>query len=145
KNFNKALEIFAGLVAKDSNNGDFRRQWAYTYLALSRSQVKWNDANAAIASAQQGIKIEEALVASAPTNVTARTTLALLDRQLGDSHAVLGAKGSKQEWGVAKDSYQKALDIYQDLRNKGTLIAADAGKPDELAKEIARCEAAIRK
>src|SRR5215831_16103800 len=31
KNFSKALDIFAGLAAKDSTNADFRRQWAYTY------------------------------------------------------------------------------------------------------------------
>lgn len=58
-------------------NYDFRRQWAYTYLALSRFQVKANDLSAAVESAQQGIKIDEALVASSPTNVSARNTLAL--------------------------------------------------------------------
>jgi len=94
---------------------------------------------------QQGIKIEEVLTASSPTNVTARTTLALLDRQLGDSYAALGAKGSKQPWSAARDAYQKASDIYQDLKTKGTLTVADASKPDELAKEIARCDAALKK
>ncbi len=145
KNFNKALDIFAGLVAKDSTNADFRRQWAYTYLALSLFQVKANDSYAAVESAQQGIKIDEALVASSPTNATARNTLALLYRQLGDSHAALGAKGNKQQWSDAKDAYQKALDIYQEMRTKGTLTAADANKPDELAKEIVKCDAEIRK
>ncbi|HYW70573.1 MAG TPA: hypothetical protein VE961_06050 [Pyrinomonadaceae bacterium] len=144
KNFSKALDIFAGLAAKDSTNADFRRQWAYTYLALSRSQTKWSDAKSAVDSAQQGIKIEEALIATSPTNVTARTTLALLDRQLGDSHVALAARG-KEEWRAAKDAYQKALDIYQDLKNKGTLGGADSSKPDELTKEIAKCDAALAK
>jgi non-specific serine/threonine protein kinase/serine/threonine-protein kinase len=143
KNFNKALEIFAGLVAKDATNGDFRQQWAYTFLALSQFQVKATDFNAAVASAQQGIKIEEALVASAPTNVAAQNTLALLYRQLGDSAAALGAKGTKQNWSAARDAYQKALDIYQDMKSKGTLSSADAGKPDEVAAEIAKCDAAL--
>ena len=83
------------------------------------------------------------LVASSPTNASARTTLALLYRQLGDSHAALGAKGSKQQWSAAKDAYQKALDIYQDMKSKGTLSGVDAAKPDELAKEIAKCDAAL--
>lgn len=145
KNFDKALEIFAGLVAKDASNADFRRQWAYTFLALSRFQVKATDFNAAVDSAQQGIQIEEALVASAPTNVSARNTLALLYRQLGESYAALGAKGTQQSWSEARNAYQKALDIYQELKSKGTLAGADAGKPDELAKEIAKCDMILKK
>jgi serine/threonine protein kinase/tetratricopeptide (TPR) repeat protein len=144
KNFNKALEIFAGLVAKDATNADFRRQWAYTYLALSRFQVKANDSNNAVESSQRGIKIGEELVASSPTNASARNTLALLYQQLGDSRAALGAKGSKQEWLAAKDAYQKALDIYQDLKTKGTLSGADVNKPGELVKEIAKCDAVLK-
>jgi non-specific serine/threonine protein kinase/serine/threonine-protein kinase len=142
-NFRKALQIFAELTAKDQNNADFCRQWAYTYLSLSRFQAQSSDLNGAIDSASQGIKIDEALVASSPTNASARNTLALLYSQLGASQAALGAKGSKQRWGAAKDAYQKALDIYQDMKNKGTLSVADASKPDELAKEIAKSEAAL--
>jgi non-specific serine/threonine protein kinase/serine/threonine-protein kinase len=145
KNLNKALEIFADLVTKDPINGDFRRQWAYTYLALSRFQVQANDLTAAVSSAQAGIKIEEALVTSSPTNVTARTTLALLERQLGDSYVALASKGNKRQWEDAKEAYQKSLDVYQDLKNKGTLSAADSAKPEDLAKEIAKCDAALSK
>jgi len=64
---------------------------------------------------------------------------------LGDARAALGAKGSKQQWNAAKEAYQKALDIYQDMKNKGKLSGADAGKPDELTKEIAKCDAALEK
>jgi hypothetical protein len=111
---------------------------------LSRFQVKANDLNAAVESAQRGIKIDEALVASSPTNVSARNTLAQLYRQLGDSDVALAAKGSNQQWGAAKEAYQRALDIYQDLKNKGTLNAADTNKPDELVKEIAKCDAVLK-
>ena len=38
----------------------------------------------------------------------------------------------------------KSLEIYQDMKSKGTLSGADAGKPDELAKEIAKCDANVR-
>jgi tetratricopeptide (TPR) repeat protein len=142
QNFNKALEIFAGLVGRDANNGDFRRQWAYTYLTLSRFQVKTDDLNDAVDTAQQGIKIDEVLVSTSPTNASARNTLAQLYRQLGDSDAAM-AKGRTQKWSDAKADYQKSLDIYQDMKNKGTLTAADGGKVDDLAKEIARCDAAL--
>ena len=38
--------------------------------------------------------------------------------------------------------YQKSRDIWQDMKDKGTLSSADGDKPDELSKEIARCDAA---
>jgi hypothetical protein len=34
--------------------------------------------------------------------------------------------------------------IYQDMKSKGTLSGDDAGKPDGLAKEIAKCDAALK-
>ena len=60
--------------------------------------------------------------------------------------AKAGTSNVKQneQWRAAKDAYQKSLDIYQDMKSKSTLSGADAGKPDELAKEIAKCDAALK-
>jgi hypothetical protein len=104
--------------------------------------------NGAVDSALQGIKIDEALVAASPANATARNTLAQLYSQLGASHAALamkaGASKQTEHWQAARDAYQKSLGIYQDMKGKGTLSGADAGKPDEVAREVARCDAALR-
>jgi hypothetical protein len=43
----------------------------------------------------------------------------------------------------ARAWYQKSLDIYQDMKSRGTLSGADTSKPDEIAKEIAKCDAAL--
>ena len=71
-----------------------------------------------------------------------------MDLQLGAAHAALAAKTGpskvSQEWRAARDAYQKSLDIFQDMKNKGTLKGADATKPDELEREIARCDAALK-
>jgi non-specific serine/threonine protein kinase/serine/threonine-protein kinase len=149
-NFHKALQIFAELNAKDPNNADLRRQWAYCYLAQGRFQSEADDLNAAIESDLQGIKIDEALVASSPTNASARNTLAQLYEKLGSHHAKLAAKldastGKHTErWRAAKEAYEKSLDLYQDMKSKGKLSPADAGKPDEIAQEIAKCDVALR-
>lgn len=145
KNFRKALQIFGELVAKDPKNEEFPNRWANTYLSLSRFYTQAADLQGAVDSALQGVKIDEALVTASPANATVRKTLAQLYRQLGDSHAALGAEGNKQQWSAAKDAYQKALDIYQDMKNKGTLSGADAGKPDDVSGEIAKCDAALKK
>ena len=48
-----------------------------------------------------------------------------------------------EEWRAAKAAYERSLGIYQEMKSKGTLSAADASKPDEIASEIARCNAAL--
>ena len=145
KNFQKALQIFGELVAKDPKNEEFRNRWANTYLLLSRFYSQAADLNGAVDSANQGIKIDEVLVAASPANATARNTLAQLYSQLGASHAAFAEKGRQMEhWRAARDGYQKSLDMYADMKSKGTLSGRDANKPDDLAKEIAKCDAALK-
>lgn len=149
-NFHKSQQLFAELVTEDPANADTKSKSAYVYLATSRVQFQAGDLNGALESALQGIKIDEALLAAAPTNVLARNTLAQLDDALGDDHAKLAAKitsstvKQNEQWRAAKDAYQKSLEIFQDLKSKDKLSGADASKPDELAKEIAKCDAALR-
>ncbi len=78
RHLEKAAQILAELVAADPKNGDFRRQWAFTYLKRSQFESEIDDLEAAIASALEGIKIDEALVAASPGNVAAQNTLALI-------------------------------------------------------------------
>ena len=150
KNLQKALQIFAALNAKDPNNADLRRQWALTYLYLSRFQAEIKELNDAISSALEGIKIEERLVADSPANASARNTLAQLDAQLGKTYAALASAvpesgtPAKEQWRAAKEAYQKSLVIYHEMKSNGMLTGADASKPDEIAREIAQCDAALR-
>jgi tetratricopeptide (TPR) repeat protein len=150
ENFQKALHIFGEMSGRDSTNADLRRQLALTCLYLSRFQVEINELNDALASALEGIKVEEKLVADFPTNASARNTLAQLDAHLGKTDSALAAAASgpdpraNEEWRSAKAAYQKALALYLEMKTKGTLLASDAKKPDELAVEIARCDAALK-
>ena len=145
KNFHKALEIFADLASKNPSNADFRRQWAYTHLAMSRFQSKVDDLKAAVGSANEGIRIEAAVVTDFPTNASAQSTLAYLYIQLGDSHSKLasgnGISTAKrtEQCQAADSAYRKSLEIFLDMKTKGTLSAADAGKPDEIPGKIAKC------
>ena len=149
ENFGKAKELLADLVLKDPKNDDFRKQWAIVYLATSRFQGEIDDPEGAAASALEGITITEALVAASPKNAGAQNTLAQFYSQLGASHVkwALKAETSKElqteHWRRAKEAFGKSLGLYQDMKSKGTLSAADASKPDELASEIARCNAAL--
>ena len=147
QHFSKAMEILAEIVAKDPKNTDFRRQWAFTYLAKSRFQVEIDDPVAAVASALEGIRIDEELVAASPGDVAAQNTLALLFTQLGASYAKWGsqpdAPNRVEAWTKAKEAYQKALAMYERLKANRKLSGADANKLDKLAREIAKCDMAL--
>lgn len=145
-NLHKAQQTFADLVAKDPLNEDYPAKLSSVYLAMSRVQSQADDSNGALDSANQGIKIDEVLVAASPTNSTARNTLAQSYSQLGASHAALAEKSRQMDhWRAAKDAYQKSLDIYQDMKSKGTLSGTDANKPEEITNEIAKCDAALNR
>ena len=145
--FQKAQQMFAELAAEDPANADTQGKWAYVCLAMSQVQAKTGDLSGAVESDLQGIKIDEALLAASPVNALARSTLAQLYDKLGGYDAQLAAKmdGGKQieEWHAAKAAYERSLAIYRDMKSRGTLSAADASKPDEIASEIAKCNASL--
>jgi eukaryotic-like serine/threonine-protein kinase len=68
-------------------------------------------------------------------NITRRDFAATLAKA-----AAVHAKFSR--WREARSAYQRSLDVYVELRAKGALPEAEAGKPDELAREIVKCDAA---
>jgi hypothetical protein len=67
------------------------------------------------------------------------------------THAVLGSDGSlgvadrREHWRSAREIYGRSLDIWRDMQTRRILTAEDAAKPEEVAREIARCEAEMRR
>ena len=146
--YHKALDILEDLVSKDQGNAFLRRHLAYTYLRISMLLSDSDDLGGAAPYARKAISICENLVATDPNNSTARNTLALSYSQLGRSYSLSAVKAGvisqqKADWLDAKSWYQKSLNIWEDLKAKGTLNSADAGKPDEVAREIANCDSAL--
>ena len=74
---------------------------------------------------------------------------ALAYEGLGDVYMALAtANGSRRErvdrWNEARNRYRRGLDIWRDLEKRNVLRVADARKPDEVARKLARCEATLR-
>ena len=66
---------------------------------------------------------------------------------LGRTHAELARSASstdaRQRWQTAHEMFKRSVDIWQDLRSRGTLAADDAVKLEETLGEIAQCDAAL--
>jgi non-specific serine/threonine protein kinase/serine/threonine-protein kinase len=145
--FHQAQQLFVELVAEDPANAGLQAQ---VYLVLSRVQSQAGDLNGAMDSALEGIRIDQQVLTISPANAFARNILAQLYEAMGGCDSKLADKAGtskvkqSEHWRAAKDAYQKSFDMWQDMKSKGTLSGADANKPDDLTKEIARCDAALK-
>jgi hypothetical protein len=57
--------------------------------------------------------------------------------------AKLGAAEKREHWRKAREMYARSLDVWQDMQKRGILTAEDAANSQEIARELARCDAAL--
>jgi len=57
--------------------------------------------------------------------------------------AQAGSTDAKTEWQRARDYLAKSSAIWEELRQKKILMPADATKPDQVAQDLATCDAAL--
>ena len=149
ENYKKALEVFQELAQADPDNAETQYHLGITYRNIGEALAKTGDLKGTIESYRQAISVFETLVTRSPANAKTRTDLAFSYYDLGTARSKLAQaetarSNSADDWRQAREWYQKSLDIWQDLKSHGTLRSADASKPEELAKEIARCDAHVR-
>jgi non-specific serine/threonine protein kinase/serine/threonine-protein kinase len=108
------------------------------------------DTTAALAALRQAVSLAEAAAAQSPDNLRLKSRLALRYFELGKLHARLAqARAAKGEqaanWQAAREEYQHSLSLWHQLSSQGKLNSADARKPDEVARELVKCSAALIK
>ncbi len=144
----KAIEIFEDLTKQDPDNAYNRRQLGLTYLRFSQMLSGVNDLPKAINFGNQSVAVLEKLIAADARNLAVLRTLADSYSQLGKCHAMLGGKGQRparpRDWETARAWYQKSLNIWQDMKAKGTLTGADKTKLEEVERELARGSAVAK-
>lgn len=131
----RAIDIFEDLTIKDPDNAYNRRQLGLTYLRFSQMMAGVNDLSRAVTYGNQAVTTLEKLIAADATNLTVLRTLADSYAQLGKCHALLAGKGrSTRE--SARSWYQQSLNIWQEMKAKGTLAGADKTKLEEVEREL---------
>jgi len=69
---------------------------------------------------------------------------------LGDAYVTLASDRSAPEglrrdwWRSARKVYGRSHDFWESLRARGLLSTIDAGQPAALARQVAKCDAALR-
>lgn len=147
----KAIAILERIVDQDAANMHGRGELALSYNEVGLLLAKSGDAAGAIENIRKGRMIAEALSTANPANAELRALLASTYAYLGRAHVALAGAGKNSEakqlehWREARDWLQKGMEILRDLKDRGVWASPTYGSPEELASEIAGCDAAIAK
>ena len=104
---------------------------------------------AALAEGQQCVAVLKELTASDPTNAVYQRNIGLCyeklavasERAANDERAAPAQR--VKQLTAARAWYQKELEVFSDLRDRHTLMAADAGKIETLAAKINKSQEAF--
>ncbi len=144
ESYKKMMAIQQFLADEDPTNALQRGNLAVGLTKVSNMSLKYGSKTEALEGFQKALAIREELVAANPENATGRGQLAFIYKGLGDYFASLGKSGNRVEgWREAKNWYQKSLDVWTDLQQKGTLETDDAAEPVELKQKLQKCETAL--
>ncbi len=146
ESYKKMMAIQQFLADAEPTNALQRGNLAIGLTKVSNMSLKFGSKTEALEGFQKALAIREELVAANPENSTGRGQLAYIFRGLGDYFASLGEGGKRvEDWREAKNWFQKSLDVWTDLQQKGTLETDDAAQPAELKQLIQKCETALAK
>jgi tetratricopeptide (TPR) repeat protein len=146
---NNALAVAAGLSASEPDNPELQRPHAISLHCLGDLQLQSGQYVEALEKYRQAMAINESCVALDPDVAEARRELSLSYEKMGDATAALGQDETKglherlQQAREAQSWYQRASDMLMDMDERGILPGRDAGRPDDMATKVSRCESDI--
>jgi eukaryotic-like serine/threonine-protein kinase len=147
----QALAIFQNVSAADPTDELTQRFLGFSYGDVGRLLIKSHDVTGGMENLQKSLAVFKSLPSADQNNDFALSGLAGTYTGLGMAQAALAtAKGvavgqQLRHWSAARSWYQKSRDIWLEMRSRGALARIDADKPQDMAGEIAQCDAAIAK
>ena len=117
---------------------------------IGEMQARLGERAAALAESSRAIELLDGIAAD-PASGTRSSLRGQVYMRVAAAYAALGASAKlgaaerREHWQTARDLYARSLAVWQDMQKRGILTAEDATKPQELAREIERCDAALRR
>jgi Serine/threonine protein kinase len=149
KTYRSASSILEGLVDEDQSNMHGRGEITLTYSNLGLALAKTGNNAQAVDYSQKARSIVEKLAAANSSNAEIQALLAFTYSNLGHVYATIASNDKSSAsrqielWREARNWHQRGFDILKDLKDRGAWTSSDYGNPDEVAAEIAKCDAAI--
>jgi len=149
ENYRKALAISENLLASDPSKAETRLDLGRIYLGFGNVLTTVGDTTRARDYLRKGQEFFSAAIRSDPKAITPKEGLAKTYAGIGKLYAGLAlsarsaSRDQNEKWQAARSNYQKSFDIWQELNSSGRLTGVQTGKPDEITRDIAKCDAAL--
>ena len=145
----KAFAIRQEIAAQDPKNAQARFDLADAHGDLSEALTATGASIEALDQARQALSILQQLSAADPTNAVYVRNIALCYETSAQALSHLAADETRsktqrvKDWNEARSWFEKALGLFSELRNRGTLMPADSGQAGKFAAKIRECDTAI--
>jgi len=150
RSFNAALAGFAVLSKADPNEARAKRFIGICEKHIGYVQAASGSVAQGMEHMRKGLAMAQELYRKDPAEKSDKLT------DLADAYAVLGfgyvhaasqpgisSAARVTNWKEARASYQRSLDAWLDARREGVISSQDSDIPDRVAKELAKCDAAL--
>jgi tetratricopeptide (TPR) repeat protein len=136
--FRQGLARAEQLAHADAANLQAQSDLAWVSSVLGQLLAQDGTTSEAFVLLNASQKLLEPVVAADPANVNTRAHVASYNEGFGYAYAARG------QWREAKARFENAYAFWKEMREKGVTTGADLARPEALALEIARCDAALR-
>jgi len=149
EHYRRALDEAEKLARADPANLQAQSDLALACTKLGTSVAQEGDTEEAFRLLNRAAKLLEPVVARDSANLNTRSHVADYNIGLGYVHAALGSNPAVARdarlghWREAKARFQAGHAFWAEMRDSGATTGEEAAKPDALAREIAKCEAAL--
>jgi non-specific serine/threonine protein kinase/serine/threonine-protein kinase len=148
-NYRKAAAEYRQLGADTSEDLYLRFGAIMAYGGVGQMQARLGERAAALAELSRAIELLDG-IAPDPASGTRSSLRGQVYMRVAAAHAALGVSGRlgaterREHWQTARDLYARSLAVWQEMQQRGILTAEDAAKPQDAARELARCDASLR-
>ena len=145
----RAVSIRRELAALDRGSVEHLDELAGSLTMWGESQLAGVEIPGALAKLEEARTLREPIVASRPLQAVYGRGLARSYSDLGDAYVAQAARATRpssalESWREARRWYQLALPLWLGLQERRSLWANESGRPDEVARGLAKCDRALR-
>ncbi len=147
--FRRACAAGERLAATDAANLQAQSDFALACERLGTSLAQTGGAAEAVGLLQRSSRTLAPVLAADPSNHGSRARAANATIGLGFAHAALAAEPGLStdaragHWREAKAAFHDGLVFWTEMRDNGLVPGTEGDAPDRLAREIAKCDAAL--
>jgi serine/threonine protein kinase len=148
--YRRALAMFEKAAAISAQNLHLRLSAIVTRAGLGETQAKLGQRAAALEEASKAMSQLNAIPED-PASTYVSSARGSVYGHVAATHAALAALNDldaverQEHWRTARGIYVQGLRIWQDMQERGILTGEDASKPQEVIREIARCDESLRR